>query len=220
MTPPRTGSTAPLAAPPPSVWNIANALTGLRVVLVPVFGWFLLAEGGTNAADRYWAAGIFFLAMLTDVIDGDLARSRNLVTDVGKVIDPIADKALVTMALVGLSLIGEIPWWITVLFLIREWGITALRFVVIRHGVLPASRGGKAKTLLQALALWLFVLPLWTWPAGHLFTVAAWVVLIAALVVTVVTGVDYVGRAMTLRRTSERTLRERARRARRNNRGS
>ncbi len=196
----------------PSVWNIANALTVFRVFLVPVFGWLLLAEGGTDPGHRYWAAGVFFLAMVTDVVDGDLARSRNLVTDFGKVVDPIADKALVTMALAGLSTIGEVPWWVTVVFLVREWGITALRLVVIRHGVLPASRGGKVKTLLQALALWLFVLPLWTWPSGGAWRTAAWVVLLAALVVTVVTGLDYVGRAMRLRRTSERAMRKRARR--------
>ena len=218
MTTPRTGPAGPagpVPVPPPSVWNIANALTVFRVVLVPVFGWFLLAHDGRDAGDRYWAAGIFFLAMVTDFVDGDLARSRGLVTDFGKVVDPIADKALVTMALVGLSLIDEIPWWITVLFLVREWGITALRFVVIRHGVLPASRGGKLKTLLQALALWLFVLPLWTWPGGSFWHAVAWVVLVAALVVTLVTGLDYVGRAARLRRTSERAQRKRARRAER-----
>ncbi|CCH76279.1 putative CDP-diacylglycerol--glycerol-3-phosphate 3-phosphatidyl-transferase 2 [Nostocoides japonicum T1-X7] len=220
MTPGRTGAPGPVAVPGPSVWNIANALTILRLVLVPVFGWFLLAEGGDRAGYRYAAAGIFFVAMVTDFVDGDLARSRNLVTDFGKVVDPIADKALMTMALAGLSSIGEVPWWITVVFLIREWGITALRFVVIRHGVLPASRGGKVKTLLQALALWLFVLPLWTWPAGSAWRTGAWVVLLAALVVTVVTGLDYVGRAMRLRRTSERALRKRARRARQTGRSS
>lgn len=207
-------ATAPVQ---PSVWNIANALTVFRIVLVPVFGWLLLDQGGHEPHLRYWAAGVFFVAMLTDRIDGDLARSRNLVTDFGKVTDPIADKALVTMALGGLSVIGDIPWWITVLVLVREWGVTALRLVVIRHGVMPASRGGKVKTLLQALSLWLFVLPLWTWPGGHTWHVAAWVVLVAAVVVTVVTGVDYVNRAATLRRTSARSAMKRARREARRN---
>ncbi len=200
-----TGTTAP------SDWNIANALTVIRIFLVPVFGWLLLAGGGHDPAMRYWAAFVFFVAMLTDRIDGDLARSRGLVTDFGKVVDPIADKALMTMALGGLSYVGDIPWWVTVLFLVREWGVTVLRFVVIRHGVLPASRGGKVKTMLQALGLWLFVLPMWTWPGADHWHTIAWGVLLVALVVTVVTGLDYVGRAIRLRRTSARAQMKRAR---------
>jgi CDP-diacylglycerol--glycerol-3-phosphate 3-phosphatidyltransferase len=203
---------AETSAAPPSAWNIANALTVARIVLVPVFGSLLLAGGGHNTAMRYWAAFVFFVAMLTDRIDGDIARSRGLVTDFGKVVDPIADKALMTMALVGLSYAGDIPWWITVLILVREWGVTGLRFWVIRHGVLPASRGGKVKTMLQSLALWLFVLPLWTWPGGHGWHTIAWGVLLVAFVVTMVTGLDYVGRALRLRQTSARAAMKRARR--------
>lgn len=203
---------AATARPEPSAWNIANALTILRIVLVPVFGALLLADGGEDPTLRTIAAGLFALAMATDRIDGDIARKRDLVTAFGTVADPIADKALVTMALGGLSAIGEIPWWITVLVLVREWGVTAMRFVVIRHGIMAASRGGKVKTLLQALALFLFVLPLSTYPGGEVWHVVAWVVLVAAVVVTVVTGIDYVGRAATLRRTSPRSARKRARR--------
>ena len=126
----------------PSAWNIANYLTMFRLFLVPVFGWLLLVDDGQNAAYRWASFGVFAVAMITDRIDGDLARSRGLVTNFGKVVDPIADKALVTMALVGLSIIGEVWWWVTVVVLVREWGITAVRFWVIRHGVMAAGRGG------------------------------------------------------------------------------
>ena len=196
-----------------SAWNIANYLTVLRIALVPVFGWFLLAHDGQSEPHRWVAFGIFTVAMITDRIDGDLARSRGLVTDFGKVVDPIADKLLVTMALVALSTIALVPWWITVLILVREWGVTAIRFWVIRHGILPASRGGKLKTFLQGLALWLMVLPLEALPGGSVWHTLAWVILWAALVVTVVTGVDYLLRALRLRQTSPRAAAKRAARA-------
>ena len=134
-----------------SNWNLPNALTVLRIALVPFFGWLLLAEHGSDDTLRWWAAGLFALAIATDRIDGDLARKRGLVTDFGKVTDPIADKALTGMAFVGLSVLGELPWWITIAVLVREWGITIMRFVVIRHGVMPAGRGGKTKTALWQL---------------------------------------------------------------------
>ena len=189
----------PASTPPNdvSVWNIANGLTVLRILLVPVFGWLLLHDGGHQTWWRVAAFVVFAVASITDQIDGHLARSRNLVTDFGKMADPIADKALMGTALVGLSIIGALPWWLTVVILIREVGITVLRLVVLKHGVLPASRGGKLKTLLQALAIGLFVLPL----SGFLHVVA-WIIMIAALIVTVVTGIDYVFRAMALRSAS------------------
>ncbi len=196
-----------------SAWNIANYLTVFRILLVPVFGWLLLAQGGASSALRWWALACFAVAMITDRIDGDLARSRGLVTDVGKVIDPIADKFLVTMALVGLSTIGELPWWITAVILVREWGVTAVRFWVIRHGVMAAGRGGKLKTMLQAFALGMFVMPRADLPVSGLWDAVAWVLLAAALVVTVVTGVDYVVQALRLRQTSPRAQRKRAERA-------
>jgi CDP-diacylglycerol--glycerol-3-phosphate 3-phosphatidyltransferase len=146
--------------------------------------------------------------MVTDRVDGELARRRGLVTDFGKIADPIADKALTGTAFVGLSLLGELPWWVTVVVLVRELGITVLRFVVIRHGVMPAGRGGKLKTGLQGLALGLYLLPL---PASwHPVEVAAMVV---AVVVTVVTGIDYAAQAARLRRTSARTATRRPRAA-------
>ncbi|MFZ1579349.1 MAG: CDP-diacylglycerol--glycerol-3-phosphate 3-phosphatidyltransferase, partial [Nostocoides sp.] len=173
-----------------SAWNLPNALTVLRMLVVPFFGWLLLAEDGQNVALRWWATALFVLAIATDRIDGDLARKRGLVTDFGKVADPIADKAITGMAFVGLSLLGELPWWITVPVLIREWGITIMRFVVIRHGVMPAGRGGKTKTALQSIALSVFLMPLWTFPQPDLWQALAWVVMAAAVLLTLVTGID------------------------------
>jgi CDP-diacylglycerol---glycerol-3-phosphate 3-phosphatidyltransferase len=173
------------------VVNIANLLTGLRMVLVPVFVVFLFAGGGHQTVSRLVAFGIFTIAVITDRIDGQLARSRGEETDFGRLADPIADKALMGAALIGLSVLGDLPWWVTVVVLIREVGITVLRFAVLRHGVIPASRGGKLKTLVQAVAIGLFILPL----QGPWHT-AAWVVMGAAIVLTVVTGVEYVRSAI------------------------
>jgi CDP-diacylglycerol--glycerol-3-phosphate 3-phosphatidyltransferase len=141
-----------------SAWNIANAVTILRMALVPIFAWFLLYDDGHSTRFRLLAAGVFVVATATDRVDGYLARSKGLVTDFGKVSDPIADKALMGMALIGLSVIDLLPWWVTAVVVVREVGVTALRFVVIRHGVMPASRGGKVKTALQATAILLYVL--------------------------------------------------------------
>jgi CDP-diacylglycerol--glycerol-3-phosphate 3-phosphatidyltransferase len=200
----------PLAVPTStaSAWNIANGLTVLRLVLVPVFVLALFANDGHDDGWRLVAFGIFFIASYTDRVDGQLARSRNLVTAFGKLADPLADKALTGAALIGLSLLDDLPWWITVLVLTREMGVTLLRFWVIRHGVIPASRGGKLKTLLQGLAIGFYLLPLTGWLATGRAVVMA-----VAVVVTVVTGVDYVLRALTLRQTSERAAMKRARKA-------
>jgi CDP-diacylglycerol--glycerol-3-phosphate 3-phosphatidyltransferase len=191
----------------PSTWNVANALTALRLGLVPVFGWLLLHGGGDQPRWRLAAFVAFAVASVTDRFDGELARRRGLVTDVGKIADPIADKALIGTALVGLSLLGELWWWVTVAVMVREIGVTALRLVVIRHGVMPASRGGKVKTLLQGMAIALYLLPE-AWVPREVPAVVMGV----AVVVTVVTGVDYVVRAVRLRRTSPRALAKRARR--------
>ena len=177
-----------------SVWNLPNALTVLRLVLVPVFGWLLLRDGGTDASSRILASGVFLIASLTDLADGEIARRQNLVTNFGKIADPIADKALTGTALIGLSVLGDLPWWVTIVILVREIGVTVLRFWVIEHGVIPASRGGKIKTLLQIIAILGYLLPL----TGVLTTVRWWVML-AAVAVTVATGIDYVVRALRLR---------------------
>lgn len=187
----------PIAAPPSAVsaWNIANALTVFRLVLVPVFLIVLFEGTGRETGWRLVAAAVFAVASVTDRFDGEIARKRGLITEFGKLADPIADKALVGAALIGLSALGELPWWVTIVILVREVGVTLLRFWVIRHGVIAASRGGKLKTLLQAVAIGLFVLPHWGWLRDF-----AWVVMIAAIVVAVVTGADYVKRAVDLRR--------------------
>lgn len=186
--------------------NIANALTALRILLIPVFVVFLLAHGGHSSGWREWAFVAFATACVTDLVDGDLARRRNLVTDLGKIADPIADKALTGAALIGLAALGDLPWWVAVVVIVRELGITALRVFVIRHGVIPASRGGKAKTLVQNIAIGLYVLPL----SGWLASVRFWVMGLA-LVLTVATGADYVSKALRLRRTSARAAWKRLR---------
>lgn len=204
------GPVDPLAIPPAGapLVNIANALTCLRLALVPVFGVLVLTGDGRLTTWRVAAAVTFAVASFTDRIDGQLARRHHLVTSFGIVADPIADKALIGTALVALSLLHELAWLVTVVVLVREIGVTLLRFWVIRHGVMAASRGGKLKTLLQSLAIGLYVLPLTGWPA----TTRAWVMAIA-VGITLVTGGDYVLRALRLRTTSERALARRARRA-------
>lgn len=185
------------------VLNVANYLTIGRIALVPVFVAIFFIDGAHDDGWRVAAWGAFAIASVTDRIDGDIARRRGLVTDFGKVADPIADKALTGAALISLSVVHELPWWVTVVILAREIGVTMLRFWVIRHGVMAASRGGKLKTLLQGVALGLYVLPL----TGWLHEIAV-VVMAVAIVVTLVTGADYVFRAVAVRRAG------RARRAR------
>ncbi len=172
--------------------NIANALTVVRLILVPVFVALLLTDG---VAGRIAACVVFGVASVTDFLDGELASRRSLITDFGKIADPIADKALTGSALVVLSWMGELPWWVTGVILFRELAVTGLRFWVIHHGVIAASRGGKAKTVLQVIAIGLYILP------GP-FEVVRQVVMAAALIVTVVTGADYVVRAVRLRRSA------------------
>ena len=183
--PPREGRVSP--------WNIANVLTVVRLVLVPLFVAFLLLDG---TGWRIAALVLFLLASVTDQLDGWLARRYALITDFGKIADPIADKALIGAALVCLSFLGELPWWITVVILGREAGVTLLRFLVIRHGVIPASYGGKVKTVLQIVAIALYILP----GAPHWARLAA---IYPAVAVTLGTGVDYVVRAIRLRRLAK-----------------
>jgi CDP-diacylglycerol---glycerol-3-phosphate 3-phosphatidyltransferase len=167
--------------------NLANILTLLRLVLVPIFLLAMFAGDGHQIAGRIAAFVIFTLAVITDRLDGLLARNYGMATEFGAFVDPIADKTLIGSALIALSMLGDLPWWVTVLILTRELGVTLLRLAVIRRGVIPASWGGKLKTVVQALAIGLFVLPL----SGP-FLVAAAVVMAAAIVLTVVTGIDYV----------------------------
>jgi CDP-diacylglycerol--glycerol-3-phosphate 3-phosphatidyltransferase len=183
-------------------WNLPNILTTVRILLVPFFVWFLVAGGpaGEDSLAMRWAAFVVFaVAMYTDKLDGDIARARGLVTSFGKIADPIADKLLTGAAFIVLSALGELWWWVTILILLREWGITLMRFVVLRYGVMPASRGGKLKTVLQAGALLLMLAPL-TPLLGGWYPWIGWTVMGAALVVTLVTGADYVLKAARLRR--------------------
>jgi len=192
----------PAGAPPTTVRvvNLPNALTVLRVLCVPLIAWLLFVDNGASGVARDAAALLFVLASLTDLADGAIARRYGLITTFGKIADPIADKALTGVALVGLSLLGELPWWVTVVILVREIGVTLLRFWVIEHGVIPASRGGKAKTLVQTVAIAMYLAPVsWEW-----WDVARAIVMGAAVVLTVVTGVDYAVRAWALRRRARR----------------
>ncbi len=181
-----------------SAWNIANAITVLRLLLVPVF--VVVAVPGFADHDdtlRIASTVIFLSAAVTDLVDGEIARRLHLVTTFGKVVDPIADKALTGAALLILSAFDALPWWVTVLIIGRELLVTALRFWVIQHGVIAASRGGKVKTVLQMAAIALYLLPL---PAEVDFLAAS--VMALAVVVTMVTGLDYGLRAMRLRRAA------------------
>jgi CDP-diacylglycerol---glycerol-3-phosphate 3-phosphatidyltransferase len=180
------------AAEPAGIVNVANVLTVVRILLVPVFVFCLVKDG---TAWRFAALAAFLGASFTDWLDGQLARKRGLVTDFGKIADPIADKALTGAALITLSVLGELPAWVTGLILAREIGITALRFAVIRRGVIAASQGGKLKTLLQIVAICLYILP----PSLGLSPVVKEVVMGVALVVTLVTGADYVVRAVRMK---------------------
>lgn len=180
----------------PPVWNIANMLTLARIALVPVFAFALLVDSGQSVSWRLIAAAAFATAAITDRFDGQLARNRGLVTDFGKIVDPIADKALIGAALIGLSYLDLLPWWVTVVILVRELGITVLRLVVVRKGVIPASRGGKLKTVVQIFAIGLYILPLEQF-AGWLMWFAH-VTMALAIILTLATGGHYVYRAAVL----------------------
>ena len=186
------------ATEPPSNWNLPNALTTLRIASVPFYGWALLYDGGDSVLWRTVAWGIFVLAMVTDKIDGDIARKRNLITNFGKIADPIADKALTGMAFVGLAIIMD-TWWmwtITIIVLIREWAVTLLRLSILKTVVIAAADIGKWKTMAQALALGLLTLPLlevdgWLDVPGEVAYVVALVFLAIAFVLTLVSGYQF-----------------------------
>ena len=172
-----------------------NLLTLVRLLLVPVLAVLLFSGDGNDPVTRAWETIVFVVAALTDLVDGELARRSGTVTNVGKIADPIADKAITGVALIGLSWLGDLPWWVTIVILAREIAVTALRFWVIRHGVIPASRGGKAKTVAQIIAISLYLAPL---PPG--FETVRIIAMAVAVVLTLVTGVDYAVRAWRLRR--------------------
>jgi len=171
--------------------QLPNAITIVRILCAPVFLWMLLADGGSDGPLRRWAAVLFIVAIATDGIDGYIARRYEIVTDLGKILDPIADKALTGCAFVGLSILGELPWWVTIIVLVREIGITVYRFIVVGDHVLAAAWMGKLKTLAQAVALSLALLPL----AGILGGWINWVNIVTmwiAVILTIASGIDYI----------------------------
>jgi len=200
------GSVSTPADPVPgSNWNVPNALTTLRIVLVPFFGWALLAADGESVLWRCVACAIFAFAMITDKIDGDLARKHNLETNFGKIADPIADKAITGMAFIGLSIIGELWWWVTIVVLLREWSVTLMRLSVAKHVVIAAKVGGKVKTVLQTGALGGLVLPLRDFDGtlGDVTGVLWWVAVVlmgAAVAATVWSGALFFKDAVAQRR--------------------
>ena len=187
-----------------SNWNIANVLTVLRIAMVPLFGWALLHDGGDDTLWRWVAFALCAVAMITDKIDGDLARKHNLITDFGKIADPIADKAITGMAFIGLSIVGDIWWWVTIVVLLREWGVTLLRLSVLKQVVIPAAQSGKIKTVLQAFALAGLTWPLphgdahggafdfWPGPLGEVLFYVSQVALAGAVVMTMWSGWEFV----------------------------
>jgi len=180
--------------------NVANIITVVRILLAPVFIWLLIQDAGQLGVLRWVAAGLFILAIVTDSLDGNIARRQNLVTDVGIILDPIADKILIGSALVALSILGELWWWVTIVILVREFGITIFRFIALRDRVIPASWGGKVKTIVQAVAVSLFLVPLWLF-LGPWVHVVNWIVMGIAVVLTVYTGIEYLVNAWRLTRS-------------------
>ena len=212
----RADSSAADATPaaPPSNWNLPNALTTLRILSVPFYGWALLVDGGDSVTWRTVAWGIFFAAMVTDKIDGDIARKRNLVTNFGKIADPIADKAITGMAFIGLSIVGDIWWWVTIIVLLREWSVTLLRLSILKDVVIAAAQSGKIKTVLQALALAGLTWPLphgdahggafdfWPGPLGEVLFYVSQLMLAAAVAMTMWSGWEFFRDVRTQRRKS------------------
>ena len=185
-----------------SVWNIANALTLVRLLAVPLLVWLLIQQ---TEVDRNVAALVFVTASLTDLVDGFVARKYDLITNFGKIADPIADKFLTGVALIGLSTLDLLPWWVTGVIVFREVGVTLLRFWVIRRGVISASRGGKAKTLAQTIAITMFLIAV---PASfeyaNLWDGLKFVAMGIAVLLTIWTGAEYVQKAFRLRVTVNR----------------
>jgi CDP-diacylglycerol--glycerol-3-phosphate 3-phosphatidyltransferase len=191
-------------SPVPSNWNLPNLITVVRIVLAPLFVWMLLADDGADGTLRWAAAALFILAIATDGIDGAIARRQNLITDLGKLLDPIADKVLTGGALVALSLLAELPWWVTIVILVREIGITVFRFAMLKDRVIPASRGGKLKTITQSVAISLALVPLWLVFGDWIYWLNTGVMTLA-LVLTVVTGFDYLFSAWRSNRSAPRS---------------
>jgi len=187
---------------PVSTGNLANVITVLRIAMAPVVLWLLIVDAGEGGAWRIVAALLFLFAISTDGVDGALARRRNLITNAGIILDPVADKALTGAAFIGLALLAELPWWVVIVVLGREILITLFRLIMLPKRVIPASRGGKAKTLSQAIALGSWLTPTWL-VLGEWVLVLNYYLMGIAVVLTVVTGVDYLVRAVRAPRSAD-----------------
>lgn len=174
-----------------SAFNVPNFLTTIRIIVVPILAWLLFKESAETDANRIIAGTIFIVAALTDIADGTIARRWNLITNFGKIFDPIADKALIGVALIGLSYLNLLDWWFTWVILARELFVTFLRFWVINKGVIPASRGGKLKTITQIVAISFYLLPL-----PESFSIVGEIIMYAAVILTLATAVDYIMKAI------------------------
>ncbi len=171
--------------------NLPNALTVFRILALPFCAWALFQKDGQDPTWQIIAWSSFFIVGMTDVLDGRIARKRNQISNFGIILDPIADKAFIATALIGLSVLGKMPWWVTVVILIREIGVTILRFAVIKREVISANRGGKLKSLLQNFSVGFYILPLPTYlhlPRDILLGIA--------IVLTVWTGIEYFRNAL------------------------
>jgi CDP-diacylglycerol--glycerol-3-phosphate 3-phosphatidyltransferase len=174
-----------------SAFNVPNFLTTIRIVVVPILAWLLFKESAETDANRIIAGTIFIVAALTDIADGTIARRWNLITNFGKIFDPIADKALIGVALIGLSYLNLLDWWFTWVILARELFVTFLRFWVINKGVIPASRGGKLKTITQIVAISFYLLPL-----PESFSIIGQIIMYLAVILTLATAIDYIMKAI------------------------
>ena len=180
-------------------WNLPNAITVARILAVPFFIWSLVAVSNSESPLRWVSELIFIVIMASDGIDGAIARKRGIVTDLGKLLDPIADKALLGGALVTLSLLGEIAWWVTIVILVRELGITVYRLVVVNQKVIAASSGGKMKTIFQGVMVGFVVSPLTAWFPFEWYRLLEDSLVLISVALTVYSGLQYVVAAVRAR---------------------
>lgn len=167
--------------------NLPNKLTVIRVIMIPFFVIALMLEGGTNQMYRYIAAAIFVIASFTDFLDGSIARKYGLVTNFGKFMDPLADKLLVCSALICLIELGQIPAWMVLIIISREFIISGFRLVASDNGVvIAASYWGKWKTVFQMISVILLIINIEA--LSMLTSIALWI----ALALTVISLVDYI----------------------------
>ena len=180
-------------------WNLPNAITLARILAVPFFIWSLVTFSDNESPLRWISELIFIVIMASDGIDGAIARKRGIVTDLGKLLDPIADKALLGGALVTLSILGEIAWWVTIVILVRELGITVYRLVVVNQQVIAASSGGKMKTIFQGVMVGFIVSPLTAWFPYDWYRILEQSLVLISVALTVYSGLQYVVAAVRAR---------------------